>query len=315
MLRLLSLLQTHRFWLGAELAERLEVSERTLRRDVDRLRELGYPVAASRGVGGGYQLQAGSQLPPLLLDDEDAIAMAVGLRTAAGGSIAGMEEAAIAALTKLEQVLPPRLRARVTTLQESITPANPSMPRAQVDLDALTVLAQACRDQERLRFGYRRRDGEASERTVEPHRLVALDGRWYLVAWDVRRADWRTFRVDRVAEPAPTGTRFAPRRLPGGDAAEFVRASIRGMPARWTVEVTVFADAEALLPEVRWWRVEVQPHADGTCTLRSSGDSLRWLAVHLGFLEHDYRVDGPPEFVAFVREDAERRLRASQSQR
>lgn len=310
MLRLLSLLQAHRYWLGGELAERLEVSERTLRRDVDRLRELGYPVAASRGVGGGYQLRAGSQLPPLLLDDDDAIAMAVGLRTAAGGSIAGMEEAAISALTKLEQVLPPRLRARVTAMQASITPADPTMPRPQVDLEVLTVLAQACRDEERLRFGYRRRDGEASERTVEPHRLVALDGRWYLVAWDVRRADWRTLRVDRIADPAPTGSRASLRTLPGGDAAEYVRASIRGMPARWTVQVTVFADAAELLPEVRWWRVEVEPRPDGSCVVRSSGDALRWLAVHLSFLPHEYRIDGPPEFIAFVREDAARRLRA-----
>ncbi|MBO9534420.1 MAG: YafY family transcriptional regulator [Solirubrobacteraceae bacterium] len=311
MLRLLSLLQTHRFWLGEDLAGRLEVSERTLRRDVDRLRELGYPVAASRGVGGGYQLQAGSQLPPLLLDDEDAIAIAIGLRTAAGGNVEGMEEAAVAALTKLDQVLPPRLRTRVAALQESIAPALPMRPHQAVDLDVLTIVAQACRDEERLRFGYRRRDGEESERTVEPHRLVSLEGRWYLVAWDARRSDWRTFRLDRVQSPERTGSRCAKRKLPGNNAAEYVRQSIRSMPAQWTAQVRVMAPASELRPEIAWLRGEVEDLGDGTCCITTSGDSLEWLSVHLGFLAaHDYRVEGPPELIEFVRADAGRRARA-----
>ncbi|MEH3053567.1 MAG: YafY family protein [Patulibacter minatonensis] len=308
MLRLLSLLQTHRFWLGGELADRLEVSERTLRRDVDRLRELGYPVAAARGVGGGYQLQAGAELPPLLLDDEDAIAIAIGLRTAANGSVTGMEEAAVGALTKLEQVLPPRLRRRIVALQASIEPSMRSS--TPVDLDALTAIAQCVRDEERLRFGYRRRDGNEAERTVEPCRLVALGGRWYLVAWDVRRADWRTFRVDRITHPAGTGTRFAPRRPPRGDAAEYVREGISSMPTAFTAEVLVQAPAEAIGPEVGWMRGVVEPVDAATCRIRTSGDSLAWISVNLGFLRHPYVIEGPPELIAHVREDAERRLAA-----
>src|SRR4051794_14852220 len=203
MLRLLSLLQTHRFWPGHELADRLEVSERTLRRDVDRLRELGYPVAASRGVAGGYQLRSGAAMPPLLLDDEEAVAIAVGLRTAAGGAVDGIEETSVRALTKVIQVMPPRLRRRVDALQAYTVPAFWGQGRGgpTVDADALTVIAQACRDDERLRFGYTTRDGRETTRLVEPHRLVSLGRRWYLVAFDIERHDWRTFRVDRLTEP------------------------------------------------------------------------------------------------------------------
>lgn len=309
MLRLLSLLQTHRFWIGNELASELDVSERTLRRDVDRLRELGYPVAAARGVGGGYQLQAGAQLPPLVLDDDDAVAISVGLRTAAGGTVAGMEEASLRALAKLEQVLPPRLRERVKALQESIVPA--LVPPTQVDAGILTTTAQACRDQERLRFHYTRRDGEQAERTVEPHRLVSLGGRWYLAAWDVRRGDWRTFRVDRMERPEGSGGRFIARTPPGGDAAEYVRSSIRAMPSAWTAQVTVFAPAEAIAQEVEWLRGRVEVIDERSCRLTTAGPSLEWVSVNLGFLGHAYRIDGPPELIEHVRADAERRLAAT----
>src|SRR5690606_19930835 len=222
MLRLLSLLQTHRYWPGRELAEKLAVSPRTLRRDVERLRELGYPVEASRGVAGGYQLQAGAALPPLLLDDDEAVAIAVGLRNAAGTAVAGIGEASVRALTKVVQVMPPRLRRRVDALQTYTVPAALGAGTT-VDANALTVIAQACRDDERLRFGYRTRAGERASRLVEPHRLVSLGSRWYLVAWDTERHDWRTFRVDRLTEPAVTGVRFRPRELPASDAAQFVR--------------------------------------------------------------------------------------------
>ncbi len=184
-------------------------------------------------------------------------------------------------------------------------------PQAPVDLDRLTVIAQACRDEERLRFGYRRRDGEEAERTVEPHRLVALDGRWYLVAWDVRRTDWRTFRVDRITAPHVTGSRCARRRLPGGDAAEFVRQSIRSMPQTWTAEVTVFQAAGELPAEIHWLRTEVEPIDATSCRLRTAGSSLPWLAMHLAFLSAEYRIDGPPELRDYVREDAARRLRGA----
>src|SRR3954464_9063334 len=219
MLRLLSLLQTHRYWPGVELADRLEVSPRTLRRDVDRLRELGYPVHANRGAAGGYQLprgaagvaqaRPGAGGPPLLLDDDEAVAIAVGLRTAAAGAVAGFEETSVRALAKGIQLLPPRLRRRIDALRAVSTPGvfggGPSL-----DATTLTTIAMACRSEERLRFDYTPRDGQAAARHVEPHRLVSLGRRWYLIAWDLERGDWRSFRVDRMAAPELSGARFRP---------------------------------------------------------------------------------------------------------
>src|SRR5689334_19029463 len=192
MLRLLSLLQTHRYWPGPELAERLEVSVRTLRRDVDRLRDLGYPVAAHRGVDGGYQLAPGAALPPLVVDDEEAVALAIGLRAAAQGAVAGIEESSVRALTKVVQVMPPRLRRRVDALRLATVPAVWATGPT-VDSEVLTTVAQACRDEERLTFAYTARQGERTSRHVEPHRLVSLGRRWYLVAYDLARHDWRSF--------------------------------------------------------------------------------------------------------------------------
>ncbi|MFD2122830.1 helix-turn-helix transcriptional regulator [Streptomyces cirratus] len=221
-----SLLQTPREWPGSELAERLGVSARTIRRDIERLRELGYPVEATLGAEGGYRLVAGAAMPPLLLDDEEAVAIAVGLRAGAGHAIEGVDEASVRALAKLEQVLPARLRRRVGALQ-SATVAVARGDGASVDPRTLTTMAAAVAGPERLRFAYRARDGAESRRLVEPYRLVSTGSRWYLVAYDLERDDWRTFRVDRVSEPFATGARFAARPLPV-DAAEFVR---RG-PAR-----------------------------------------------------------------------------------
>jgi predicted DNA-binding transcriptional regulator YafY len=225
-LQLLSLLQTHRLWRGAELAERLEVTERTIRRDVDRLRDLGYPVDATPGSDGGYRLAAGAHLPPLLLDDDEAIAVAIGLRYAAGAAIDGIEETALRSLIKIESLLPDRLRRRLSALHSSVA----SMPRTTnddvIDPEALSVLAAACRDSEEVRFDYRGRDGEESRRLIEPHQLVAAGRRWYLVAWDLRRDDWRTFRLDRLNGPRPAGNRFTPRIIPGGDAASYVASAI-----------------------------------------------------------------------------------------
>src|SRR5215213_7208651 len=196
LLTLLSLLQGRRDWPGGELAERLEVSGRTVRRDVERLRGLGYPVESLTGPAGGYRLRAGAAMPPLLLDDDEAIAIAVGLRTAARASVTGIEETAVRALVKLEQVLPSHLRRRVRALQAATTTVPTGGPT--VDPQCLTVLAAACRDHERVRFAYSGRDGAESRREVEPHSLVNVGRRWYLVAWDRRREDWRTFRVDRI---------------------------------------------------------------------------------------------------------------------
>ncbi len=286
MLRLLSLLQTHRHWAGPELADRLEVSERTLRRDVDRLRELGYPVDATRGTDGGYRLEAGSELPPLLLDDEEAVAIAVGLRAAAVSPVAGIDETSVRALAKLEQVLPARLRHRVGALQhfsESLSRGWEDEPT--IDPAHLTEIAGACRDCVRLRFDYERRDGAAGGRMVEPHRLVSTGRRWYLVAWDVDRDDWRTFRVDRMQEPKALTRPFEARELPDGvDAAAFVEA---GLQSAWAPAEAVLTLA-APLDEVAAWRpmagMSLEPLGPGTCRLTLRADSYQWLAVNVALL-------------------------------
>ncbi|NXY98739.1 YafY family transcriptional regulator, partial [Streptomyces sp. BR123] len=243
LLSLLSLLQTPREWPGSELADRLRVSTRTIRRDIDRLRELGYPVEATLGPEGGYRLVAGAAMPPLLLDDEEAVAIAVGLRAGAGHAVEGVEEASVRALAKLEQVLPGRLRHRVSALQ-SATIALTRGDGATVDPRTLTTMASAVAGQERMRFAYRARDGAGTRRLVEPYRLVSTGSRWYLVAYDMGREDWRTFRVDRVAEPFATGARFAPRAMPM-DAVEFVRRGLHGRQT-YAVEVRFGAGAEQL---------------------------------------------------------------------
>src|SRR3954470_14574235 len=244
LLDLLTLLQARRDWPGAELAERLEVSRRTIRRDIERLRSLGYPVESLTGPAGGYRLQAGTAMPPLLLDEDEAIAIAVGLRTAARASVTGIEETSIRALVKLEQVLPAHLRRRVAALGSATVAPPPGGPT--VDPQQLTTIAAACRDRERLRFDYSSRDGTGSRREVEPHALVNRGRRWYLVAGDRRREDWRTFRVDRLERAAPTGARFAWRALPAADPAAYVAQSLAGAFSRFEARVTVHASAEEL---------------------------------------------------------------------
>ena len=242
LLRLLSLLQTPREWTGAELAERLEVSPRTIRHDIDRLRGLGYPVHANRGAIGGYRLEPGANLPPLLLEDDEAVAVAVGLRTAAGGAVTGIEETSLRALAKVEQVLPTRLRRKVNALQTSTVLVTPRAGPT-VDAEVLSLLAGTCRDHTSLRFDYEDRRGAPSRRSVEPHRLVNAGRRWYLVAWDTDRADWRTFRVDRLRPYLPLGGRFVPRPL----SDEAVQALIaRGVPPaarRYQARILVHAPA------------------------------------------------------------------------
>jgi len=225
-LQLLSLLQTHRLWRGDELAERLETTKRTVRRDIDRLRDLGYAVDATSGKHGGYRLASGAHLPPLILDDEEAVAVAVGLRYAAGAAIGGMDESSLRALMKIEQLLPHRLRRRVSALNASVTSVRWAGDVEVVNAETLNTLAAACRDLEHVRFDYRSRDGTDTPRHVEPHQLVTVGRRWYLVAWDTGRGDWRTFRVDRLRDPRLTATRFVAREIPDGDAAGFVETSI-----------------------------------------------------------------------------------------
>ena len=307
MLRLLSLLQTHRYWPGSELADRLEVSPRTLRRDVDRLRELGYPVDAARGVAGGYQLQAGAAVPPLLLDDEEAVAIAVGLRSAAAGAVAGFEETSVRALAKVIQLLPPRLRRRIDALQ-AVTSPGVFGDGPTLDATALTTIAMACRGEERLRFAYTAREREASDRHVEPHRLVSLGRRWYLIAWDLDRGDWRSFRVDRLARPAPTGARFRPREIPGGDPVAWLRGRLAGIPTRHDVSVRLAADAGRIQAFVGHWGT-VEPLGDGECRLRMSVDDLNWPVMVLGSAGVAFTVESPAELTAAVRRTGEALLR------
>ncbi len=296
MLQLLSLLQTHRYWPGGELAGRLEVSDRTLRRDVDRLRELGYPVHAVRGAAGGYQLQAGAAMPPLLLDDEEAVAIVVGLRAAASGMVEGIEDTSVRALGKVVQVMPPRLRRRVDALQAYTVPAafGSMSGGPTIDPDVLTTLAQACRDDERLRFGYRTREGDAMERSVEPHRLVSVGRRWYLVAWDLTRHDWRSFRVDRMSDAAATGVRFRQRELPAADAPEFVQSGLRSIPQRHHVSVLVHTSADAVRRVVDRWG-SVEELTGGRCRLTMDVDDLAWPMFVLAGTDADFEIEGPDE--------------------
>jgi len=310
LLRLLSLLQTPRDWTGTELAERLGVSARTVRNDVDKLRELGYPVLATRGRAGGYRLGAGAAMPPLLLDDEEAVAVAVGLRTAAGGAIAGIEDAALRALAKLEQVLPSRLRSRVGTLQSVITPV-PVPGAPLVDPDVLTAIAAACRSRERLRFWYLSHDGTRSDREAEPYQLVNWGRRWYLVAFDVRRADWRTFRVDRITVRTPGGGRFTPRPLPSDDLAGWVSQRVAFAGWRYRARVTVFAPAATVLERIGPYVGTVTAVDDESSVLDTGSDSLETLAVYLGLLGYEFRVESPAELAGHVRELADRYQRAT----
>jgi predicted DNA-binding transcriptional regulator YafY len=301
LLRLLSLLQTPREWTGTELAGRLEVSTRTVRNDVERLRRLGYPVHATRGAVGGYRLGAGASLPPLLLDDEEAVAVAMGLRSAASGSIAGIEETSLRALAKVEQVLPSRLRRRVNTLQ-TYTESVPSDYRGpRVDPAVLTTIATACRDRERLRFDYEAHDKTESRRDTEPYRLVNWGRRWYLVAYDVQRHDWRTFRVDRIIPRVPTGPRFTPREIPGGDAAAFVSRRVAKAAWRYHARVVVHAPADVVAEKITPAVGTVEAVDDHTCVLDTGANMLEVLAVYLGMLGHDFHVAEPPELVEHLR--------------
>ncbi|WP_329228595.1 YafY family protein [Streptomyces canus] len=311
LLTLLSLLQTPREWPGGELAGRLGVSRRTVRRDIDRLRELGYPVQATKGSDGGYRLVAGKAMPPLVLDDEEAVAIAVGLRAGAGHAVAGVDEASVRALAKLEQVLPSRLRHRVSTLQAATTPLT-SGDGASIATETLTVMASTVAGHERLRFAYRAKDGAESRRVVEPYRLVSTGQRWYLVAYDLDRGDWRTFRVDRVNDPFATGARFAPRELPTGSAAEYLRQSMYRRQETYEIAVTFEADVTVVGARVPAWMGVPEALGDGRCQLRATvGDAVEWMAVRLAMTGVEFRVEEPAELVSAVRDLGGRLVRAA----
>ncbi|HEX6418244.1 MAG TPA: YafY family protein [Acidimicrobiales bacterium] len=309
LLRLLSLLEVRTEWTGAELAERLEVDVRTVRRDIDRLRRIGYPVRSAPGAGGGYRLAPGADLPPLLLDDEEAVAVAVGLRTAAGGTVAGIEEASLRALAKLERVLPARLRGRVTALSAATVPL--TGPRPTVDAGDLATIAAACRDHETLRFDYRGNDGRSARRTVEPLRLVHTGRLWYLVAWDADRRDWRTFRVDRIdGRPIPVA-RFTPRPPPADDIAAFVSRGVAVAAYPVQARVTVHAPLEAVAERIPPTFGQLEAADDRSCLLQTGARSLTDLAYHLVTMGLDFTADEPPELVDHLRAIAERLARAA----
>ncbi len=308
LLRLLALLQSRRQWTGAELAERLGVTSRTIRNDVERLRELGYPVEAQGGVTGGYRLGNGGALPPLLLDDEEAVAVVVALRTTAGGSVAGTEETSLRALTKLEQMLPSRLRHRVRAFDATL-----ALPQTgpRVSVDVLTAIAAATRDHEALRFDYRTHDGRAGRREVEPYRLVSDRRRWYLLAWDPARDDWRTFRVDRMEVRTPNGRRFTPRELPPDEeVASKMQRAIAAAPWRYRARVVVHAPAAHVRARIPV-PLEVEELADDRCAFEPGSDHPEMLALYLGLLDAEFEVIDSPELVTALERMAGRFTRAA----
>jgi predicted DNA-binding transcriptional regulator YafY len=302
LLALLSLLQVRREWTGQELADRLEVTPRTIRRDVDKLRSLGYPVEAAPGVAGGYRLSAGGELPPLLLDDAEAVAVAVGLRTAASGTIAGIEETSVRALAKLEQVLPSRLRRRVSALSSATSAFTFQGPR--IDADVLTALAAACRDATRLQFAYVARDDQASRRHIEPAAVVYSGHRWYLVAFDLDRDDWRTFRLDRIKGRVRESGRGRRRTVPGGDPAAYVQQQLGrrsweedAVPGR----VRLGLAAEAAKQRIPGRYATIEPDGDGACIVSTRGSWSHEFLVWMALMDAPIEVLGPPELVDAAR--------------
>ncbi|HWD62614.1 MAG TPA: YafY family protein [Humibacter sp.] len=291
-LELLSLLQTHRQWPGPGLADRLDITERTLRRDIERLRVLGYRIDATRGAAGGYRLEAGAHLPPLLLTEEEAVTVAVGLRSAVAQGLVDGENTTLSALAKFEQLLPPALRARTNAL--SATLHTPSMRGVPVAAELIGTLALACRDQERIRFRYRAADGTPSNRSVEPHAVVALGRSWFLFAWDRDRDEWRTFRIDRIADVFGTRVRFEPRQIPGGDAASYVRMGIRTVKELLRVDVVLHTPIEAMRGRLGGWDAGLVDDPPDRCVWPISGESVAQLLSGLVWVpaDVDYELRG-----------------------
>jgi predicted DNA-binding transcriptional regulator YafY len=306
LLALLALLQMRREWTGDELADRLEVGPRTIRRDIDKLRRLGYPVQAASGVAGGYRLGAGAELPPLLLDDAEAVAVAVGLRIGASGPIAGIEEISVRALTKLEQVMPAHLRRRVSALGQATSALTVDGP--QIDTETLATLAGACRDTQRVHFAYVARDGSNSMRAIDPSAVVYSGRYWYVVAFDLDRDDWRTFRIDRIDSTLRLGGRGQSRTVPGGDAAAYLQRQLRrqhdgaetdGAPGR----IRVSAAAAQIRSRVPQQYATVEPDGQDVCVVQTRGPWSRHFLMWIGMLDEPIEVLDPPDLI-----DAARRL-------
>ena len=306
-LRLLGLLQQRPVWTGPELAERLGVTTRSIRRDVERLRSLGYPVYAAQGVGGGYQLGRGRALPPLLLDDTEAVAVAVSLRMAAGGTVSGASEAALRTLAKLDQVMPPRLRGEVRAIHEATQTLE--YGQVTVDGDVLLTLARGVRDTVRVRFDYESRDGTPTSRTVEPVGLVAAGRRWYLMAYDVDRDDWRTFRLDRMTSVATTTWRF--RERDHEDPAAYVQRSVASAAYRFQARIVVHAPLREVQERTSVRSVVLTAVDDETTLLEAGSETLYGLAFHLSFLGWEFEVEEPAELRTALAEMGGRALRAA----
>ncbi|WP_433012603.1 helix-turn-helix transcriptional regulator [Kribbella sp. CA-294648] len=300
LLRLLALLQSRREWSGSELAERLGVTDRTVRRDVERLRSLDYPVTGTTGTAGGYRLASGKNVPPLVLDDDEAVAVAIGLAGAAAGGVAGLEDSSMSALAKLERVLPARLRPAVAAVgaAEVVGRFDGRFDGPQVDAGVLAVLAACCRDLEIVAFGYKNRRGSVTQRRVEPTRLVSVAGQWYLLAFDPERDDWRTFRVDRISDVAPTRHHFAARELPAADAASYLAESFAGAEYRHTVRMVVQLPADVVRRS--FFRVlpgSLTPLGEDACEFRLSADSPALLVQFVAAivaLGADYTLEASP---------------------
>ena len=301
-LQLLSLVQTHRYWPCAELAERLGVAERTIRRDIDGLREHGYAVDTTTGRYGGYRLAAGTHLPPLVLDDDDAVALAVGLRYAAAATIDGIEETSLRSLTKIEALLPSRLRRRVSAVHANVVRMPHSADRDVVDPETLSLLAAACRDNENVRFDYRSDGGDVTARWAEPHQLVAAGHRWYLVAWDRDREDWRTFRLDRIGRARAVGSHFSTREIPEGDAAHFVAHSLGSALRRQSATLAIHATVADLEEVLRFIDHTVVAQEPDRCVVRLHGEDTGRLAMSVARigLSHAVIVTEPAEVASAV---------------
>ncbi|KWX20828.1 transcriptional regulator [Mycolicibacterium wolinskyi] len=310
-LQLLGLLQSRRVWTGEELAERLGVTGRSVRRDIERLRDLGYPVYASKGHGGGYQLGAGAALPPLLLDPDEAVAMAVCLRLAAGGSVAGVGESALRALSKLDQVMPARLRSQVSAVHDATVTLAPTSSDSPVDPDVLMTLARACRDREHVSAGYTDIRGNNTQRRLEPYQLVTTGRRWYLMAYDRDRADWRSLRLDRMSDVRAMGSTFTARDAP--DAASYVRRSISASPYRYVARVRYHAPQDVVAQKFSAASVTVEADGPDACILTAGADDPERMVLYFATVGHDFEVLEPPEVAAAVRDVSARLLRARQA--
>ncbi|MDN6352179.1 MAG: YafY family transcriptional regulator [Corynebacterium sp.] len=310
-LELLGLLQTRRHWSGEELSTRLGVSQRTLRRDVDGLQELGYPVITTRGTGGGYQLGAGAALPPLVLNEDEAAATVLGLKDVATGNHAVPADAAISALAKIVQVLPVRIRGRISSLVA--VAAEPGTEGQTItDVTALTTVALACRDSDTVTFTYESNRSSRSLRTVQPHKVVTVENRLYLVGWDLDRGDWRTFRIDRITAPRRIGKRFAPRNLPVDDPIDYVGSQLGSIPTRYRVHATVHAPPGRVRDEIAHYGV-VEPRDDDSCDLFIAAESLEWATFCLCAIDAPFIVHGPPEAIEHLHKRAERLISSVES--